>query len=238
MTGCGRNSVVLDSMTVEAIMCSLNEEDYIFDSLESALHQCLIDDNPGKVKVILADSGSTDGTLSIAETFKGVAGFEIKDVPKGKLNARDTATRASVADLIISLDSDTIYPYGFYARLIKHFADPKVTAVGGYMHMDNPFAKFTADAAALGNTLGMCHRMLGGACAFRRDAYVKTGGFNLTVDQKNIYAMVPEEEFLFGERLAGVGKYVFEPKALAHSSSRRFDLDPKFLGRQLRKETF
>lgn len=233
MTGCGRNSVILDGYTVEAIMCSLNEAQNIADSLESALHQCLIDDNPNKVTFTLADSSSDDGTQDIARSY----GVRVLNVPRGKLNARDQAIRRSTADFIISLDADTIYPYGFYARLIKHFENPEVVAVSGLQKVENPIGEAWRGVTYWSAQLGLTKWMMGGASAFKREAYIAVGGFNLGINQKEIRDVWWEEEMQLGWKLSQLGKYVFEPKAVAQSSSRRWDMNPEFWQR-VGRDTF
>lgn len=227
-------TVLLDGQTVEILMCSLNEADYIRQSLESLLNQSLIADNPRNVWITLADSNSTDGTQDIARGL----GVKVLDCPKGKLTARDFATRASNADIIIATDADTFYPEDFCENLVRPFSDTRVVAVGGGRRMDNPVGQFTEDAAFYGSLLGVVHRMCGGASAFRKQTYIDIGGFNLAIDQKNIATMILEEEILFGERLITRGKYVMEPKAIAHTSSRRVNLDRKFWQRIISGETF
>lgn len=220
--------------TVDAIVASLNEEDYLDKTLESLFDQDLLLKNPDDVWVTLADSGSTDGTLDIARKYD----VKVLDVPRGKLTARDAATRASKAEVIVALDADTVYYKDFLSTLTRHFEDPKVVAVGAGRYMRSTIGQWTEDMGAFLNAMGIWNRLCGGSCAYRKDAYVAIGGFDLSINQKNFYHMVWEEEVRFGHRLSRLGKVVWEPNAIAVTSDRRASLDPKHWQRILRGETF
>lgn len=221
--------------TVDAIICSFNEEETIEECLSSVLEQSLLRINPEMVSLTLADSASSDDTVRIALQTPGLS---IIVSPKGKLSARDDAIRNSNADIIISLDADCVYPPDFFERLLSYFEeDPEVSAVCGYMTFDNSAAEFFQQLTFLPTMLGLGKRMLGGASAFRRQTYIDSGGFDMSTDQQSVVDMVQEEELFFGVLLSQYGKYVYDPSIIAKASSRRYS-DVKYQENRVNQGAF
>jgi len=204
---------------VDAIICSLNEEKYIEDCLESIMNQSYIKKHPNDIKITLADSNSEDATRGIASKYN----VTILDAPRGKLSARDAAIRQSDGKYIIALDADTFYPMDFFERIMDYFNDPEVVAVSGHRLMDNWFARITEEVSSFMCNIGLSKRMIGGVSAFLREAYLAFGGFDLTIDQRDILKMISEEEEGLGYYLSIHGRYIHDPSILAYSSSRRLD---------------
>jgi hypothetical protein len=67
----------------------------------------------------------------------------------------------------------------------------------------------------------LCLRLAGSNSAFLREAYFESGGFDLSTDQTDIWAMVLEEELKFAARLDRVGKVVYDWQAPVFTSARR-----------------
>lgn len=83
------------------IIPTLNEEDYLPNLLSSINKQTVKD-----YEVIIADAGSKDKTLSIAESF----GCRI--VPGGlPAKGRNEGAKAAKGDLLLFLDSDVVIPH-------------------------------------------------------------------------------------------------------------------------------
>lgn len=49
-------------------------------------------------------------------------------------------------------------------------------------------------------------RMPGRICAYYKDTFYTSGGFDEDINQQDVVAMQQEEEFSFGNRLAQLGK--------------------------------
>jgi hypothetical protein len=106
--------------------------------------------------------------------------------------------------------------------LLRHFRDWSVVGVGGPRLVAEP------------NLVGVGYvwkafmdylsggRLSGSSSAFRRDAYFKVGGFNLSINQFDVNEMVREEEHTFVERLKKLGKVVFDLRAACFTSPRRW----------------
>lgn len=193
---------------ISIVMAALNEENYIRASLESLNKQ------KGDSELIVVDNESTDRTKEIAADL----GAKVISARRGKLNARDAGIRAAHGDIIVAVDADSYYPPGWLLRLVSHFKNDKVVAVGGHRVYDRGFHWVT---------LLPINRFFGGNSAFRKQAYLDTGGFRLNTDQFSLAKMTLEEEIRFKRRLKKIGKVVTDRKARIISSSRRFN-DPDF----------
>ena len=198
-------------------MPTLNEQDYIDKSLSSLRIQSQGCD------LIVADSGSTDDTVKIAKRYTE----NILKVPKGKLTARDAAIRNSAADIIIAVDADTYYPIDWIRKTVQHFAKSDVVGVTGPRIHDNP------DYALFGAANCLFWRFYGSNSAFRKKAYIDSGGFDLSINQRNSDAMVQEEEINFKNRLMQFGKVIFDYGAVCITSARRFDMKNKEYSKQV-----
>jgi glycosyltransferase involved in cell wall biosynthesis len=200
-------------------LAAYNEEAWIGRALESLNNQNIVLAYPEYFEKIVVDSGSTDRTAEIAESY----GWTVLQVPRGKLNARDKAIRTTTADIVVGLDADCIYPMNSLNMLLIHFHNPDVVGVSGStVWTDTLFMRLGSFwNEALAYTY-MHPRMLGRLSAFRRGAYFQVGGFNLNINQFNLVEMFTEEEFNFWRKLSKVGRCVHELRAVVYASTRRF----------------
>ena len=96
-------------MKVSIIIPSYNQEQYLRESIESALSQTYEDK-----EIIVVDDGSTDNSLEIANSFQIVdlsyTGYYrvISQVNKGLASARNTGIMNATGDLVFPLDADDI----------------------------------------------------------------------------------------------------------------------------------
>lgn len=112
-----------DPILISAIIPTLNEEGILGESLEKLLAQSIPPD-----EIIIADGGSHDKTVEIASRYEKV---KVLSLPASNIaEARNEAVRASEGVLILSLDADTILCDGWIEKVIDHFLDPDVVAVG------------------------------------------------------------------------------------------------------------
>ena len=191
-------------MTISIVMAALNEEKYITMPLISLNKQKEKD-----MEIIVVDNESTDRTAEIAAKY----GAKVIKAPRGKLNARDAGIRAAKGEIIVSVDADSYYPLGWLDRLVSHFK-PGIAGVGGKRVYDRGFHWVTWLPIS---------RFFGGNSAFRKEAYIQSGGFRLDTDQFSLVSMVREEEIRFKKRLQKYGKVVIDKKAKVITSSRRFN---------------
>jgi glycosyltransferase involved in cell wall biosynthesis len=93
------------------IIPTLNEEKYLPLLLQSIKKQ-----NMSDYEIIIADAGSTDATLAIAQDFGCI-------ITKGGLPARGRNNGAKVArgDILFFLDADTTLPSNFLVKSLQEF---------------------------------------------------------------------------------------------------------------------
>ena len=201
------------------IVPTLNEEAYILNALSSLENQNIRLRHPQQFEVIVVDGGSNDKTVQLAERHA-----KVLTVPIGKLTARHIGTLNAKGNIIVGTDADTLYPPNYLNLVLRHFRNPNVVGVCSPR-------LFGRDANLLVNTVGIWaalrdglfgQRMPGSNSTFLKTAYFETGGFNLTINQRNSAEMVAEEEYAFPNRLKRFGTVVWEWKAPSFTSARRY----------------
>lgn len=202
---------------VSVLVPTLNEEDYVGDACRSLAMQTLRRDHPGRVEVVLVDSGSRDGTRAAARPFVD----RVVNAPRGKLAALAAGVQKARGDLIVEADADGWFPPDWLHRMVRPFQDPGVAAVRGrFVYYDSPVLRVTSPI--LRTTLSAVGNFPGGVRAYRKSAFVETGGFR-PVNARNFWSVWPEEEFRFRRRLQATGRVVDAKDAVCFKSARRGD---------------
>lgn len=121
---------------VTIIVPCYNEEAVIAKSLKSLMNL----DYP-YYEVIVVNDGSTDSTAAIAEMVAGTA-YKcsiqvINQVNQGKAAALNNGLLHAVGDLILCVDADSRILPGSMEAGIRHFRDPKVGAIAGFVEIAN-----------------------------------------------------------------------------------------------------
>jgi len=112
---------------VDVIVNVYNEEKNICDFLDSLLEQSY--DN---FRVVIADDGSTDKTVALAENYLGRLNLEILQLPHlGLRGARAKAVSTVLSDIFIVFDADQIIDRFAVERFLETFEDMTVGAVTG-----------------------------------------------------------------------------------------------------------
>lgn len=203
--------------TVSIIVPSFNEEQFIEKTLESIRSQTIINAYPNYFETILVDSGSTDDTVALAEPY--VDNIIITDI-RGKLTARNLAMEYASGNIIVSVDSDTLYPPYWLNTLLEPFNnidspnyDSNVIAVVGSTYD----AGIPSVPIEIRNVLEMFDRkimnptqMVGRNSAFLKLGFYLSGKFDESINQMNVEEMIKEEEQNFGLKLSKFGKVIFK----------------------------
>jgi cellulose synthase/poly-beta-1,6-N-acetylglucosamine synthase-like glycosyltransferase/peptidoglycan/xylan/chitin deacetylase (PgdA/CDA1 family) len=140
-------------------------------------------------EVVVVDDGSVDGTGEIVESL-GLPGVRvIRQLNAGKAAALNTGLAAASAEVIVTVDADTVFEADTLRRLVEPFADPEVGAVAGntkvgdrrnllgrWQHIDYVIG-FNLDRR-LYDTLDCMPTVPGAVGAFRRSAIDAAGGFS------------------------------------------------------------
>ena len=130
--------------TVAVVMPAFNEEEAVAASIRSLL---TVDYPDEKLEVVVVDDGSTDGTP--AEIERVAAGSDVVRVisfpeNRGKRAAMAAGIRATSAQIIAFVDSDSSLERDALRRIVRGFADPKVGAIAGHAEVENSRASWIA----------------------------------------------------------------------------------------------
>ncbi len=208
----------IDSVSI--IVPSFNEEAFIKKCLSSIKGQSIIQEYPEYFETILVDSGSKDRTVEIAEPYVD----KIINVPiRGKLTARNVAMNQAKGNIIVSVDSDAIYPYFWLNTLLKPFNDihnpnydPNIVGVVGSTydaHIPYIPTPIRNIAEIVDRGILNPNQMVGRNSAFWKHSFYLSGRFDESINQMDIRAMLQEEEKGFGNRLTKLGKLTFKLNA-------------------------
>ena len=88
-------------MKYSILVCAYNAEKYLKECLDSLVNQTI---DKSKYEIVLVNDGSTDKTVEIAKSFKGIK--IVNQENKGLSEARNTAVKNSGGDWIIFVDAD------------------------------------------------------------------------------------------------------------------------------------
>jgi hyaluronan synthase len=123
---------------VAIVMPGFNEEDAIARSLRSLLE---LEYPSAKLEIVAVNDGSTDGTLAEMEKVAATAGGRVRviDFPqnRGKRAAMAAGIRATQADIIAFVDSDSVLDPHAMRILVQGFHDPKVGGICGHADVLN-----------------------------------------------------------------------------------------------------
>jgi cellulose synthase/poly-beta-1,6-N-acetylglucosamine synthase-like glycosyltransferase/peptidoglycan/xylan/chitin deacetylase (PgdA/CDA1 family)/spore germination protein YaaH len=123
------------SPSVAVVVPAYNEEKVIVQTVTSLL-AC---DLPTQFEIIVVDDGSSDATYSVASAaFASHPRVRVYTQPNGgKPSALNFGIAQTRAEIVVALDADTVFARDTIAKLIRHFADPKVGAVAGNAKVGN-----------------------------------------------------------------------------------------------------
>ncbi len=203
--------VNLRDMKVSIHVPTINEEDYLSETLTSIVNQPLY--RKGGIRLVVLDSYSTDRTREIARRYTP----EIWLTPPGKLSTRNYGFQKDNADIIVSADAGDTYPPGWLSRLLQPFEDPRVIATHGPTLSQDLIWKAPNNWF---NLTRQWYSITARNSAIKRNAFLAMGGFNTNIDQLDRKALVAEEEVLLLSRLKEIGKVEYVPSAGMIKSER------------------
>lgn len=211
------NIWVPQSMAV--IIPAYNEEKVICNSVRAILAS----DIKG-FEILVVDDGSTDSTADVVRrTFKDEPRVRIiRKNNGGKWSALNLAMESTDADVVVTLDADTIFAPDALGLLVGHFSDGTVAAVAGHAVVGNRVNLITRlQALEYVTNQNLDRRALevvngitvvpGAIGAWRREALLAIGGFSSDTLAEDADATVRLV-------LAG-GKILYEPRATARTEA-------------------
>lgn len=180
-------------LRVSVALAAYNEEPVIERTLQSILAS-----NYPVDEVIVVDDGSRDGT---AAAVLGVAAHDarvrlISKANGGKAAALNDALQACTADVVVTLDADTLMGKDTIGNLVRHFArdelsgDGRLGGVAGLVKVGNRKTNLLTRWQALEyltqigvdrsaqDSLGAIMIIPGACAAWRREAILDAGGYS------------------------------------------------------------
>ena len=173
--------------SVAVVVPAYNEENVVLQTV----HSLLACQHPRSFEIIVVDDGSTDGTSRVLrEAFADKPLVTIVTRPNaGKPAALNYGISLTKADIVVTLDADTVFARDTIIRLAAWFADPKVGAVAGNAKVGNRINFLTrCQALEYVTSQNLDRRALtvldsvtvvpGAVGAWRREVVQRAGGFS------------------------------------------------------------
>ncbi len=207
------------------IIPTLNEEDYLPLLLESISRAAakgekedlssLPENQDFKInfEIIIADAGSTDKTIEIAQSY----GCKIT---KGGLpgKGRNEGAKLARGDLLLFLDADLILPRGFLRNLLKKFKDKNLDIASTDLEFISKKKIYKIAAKLCNFYYNLTQHFLPHiteCILVKKYLHEKIGGFNERV--------IILEDFDYVRRIAKVGKFGHLTSIKFYTSTRRFE---------------
>ena len=151
--------------------------------LERTLRSVLMQSYP-EIEYIVVDPGSTDGSRDIIERYRDRLGKVILEPDTGAADGLNKGFAASSGDVLGFLNSDDILFPGTVAAAARFFAKaPNVDVVSGHARIlssdDRVLRVAYSDAMSVKKYIYGGVVLIQPSTFFRREAYRRTGGFNV-----------------------------------------------------------
>ena len=195
---------------VSFVVPTMNEARYVPKLLDSIRRQSV-----GDWEILVADSGSTDGTPEVA----AAAGARVlPGERRGPGEGRNRGARAATGDVFVFVDADCVLPSDLLAAVFRALADPRV--IGGATgfrpeegtSLDRLLFRTATLYQRVMTEIGLPHNA--GYCFFfRRTAFERLGGIN--------EKMLLNETHDLALRSRALGRFVMLPVSVT-TSMRRF----------------
>ncbi len=173
--------------SVAVIVAAYNEEKVI----EKTIRSLLASSYAGSLEIVVVDDGSKDNTVGVVEMLSKESPriLLVRQENAGKSAALNAGIRHTAAEIVITLDADTVFVPDTIAKLVRHFSDKKIGAVAGNAKVGNRMNIMTRwqaleyitsqnlDRRAFSQL--NCITVVPGAIgAWRRLLVLQSGGFN------------------------------------------------------------
>lgn len=209
-------------MKISFVIPAYNEEHRLPKCLASVERE--LARTPCDAEVIVVNNASTDRTREVANSYSWVR--VVDESHKGLVRARNAGFVASTGELVANIDSDTILPEGWLARVLLEFSkDERLAALSGpYIYYD--LSVFHRALTYIFYIFGYLshlvnHKILhagamlqGGNFIVRRKYLEQVGGFDTSIE---FYG----EDTDIARRISKVGKVKWTFQLPMYTSGRR-----------------
>jgi cellulose synthase/poly-beta-1,6-N-acetylglucosamine synthase-like glycosyltransferase/peptidoglycan/xylan/chitin deacetylase (PgdA/CDA1 family) len=175
-----------DPDLVTVVIAAYNEDVVIRMSVSSVLASAY-----PNLEILVVNDGSTDQTGAILDAMAAAnERIRVIHLPNGgKSEAFNLAFQQARGDIVVTMDADTLFTPDTIPTLVRHFHDPAVGAVAGFVRVGNIRGWLTA-WQSLEYIMGIgveraAHSVIGavavvpGACgAWRRALVLEAGGYS------------------------------------------------------------
>ena len=206
---------------VSVILCTHNGERTLADQLAALARQ----DYTGNWELVIVNDGSTDASVSIAESWSGRLPMRIVHTaepgsPVGLASARNVGGNEARGDVLLFCDDDDVADEAW----ISAFADAacESAALGGFNEeetLNDPIVRywrFPLTPGRLPIAFGKAHTPLGNNCGAWSTAFHEVGGFDPAYSQ---FSSGEEFDFFLRVQLAGY-PLTYVPEAIMHIRHR------------------
>ena len=167
-------------MSISVIVPVYNEERYIGETLSNlnSAKDCLLERTGITTEIIVVDNGSTDSTVSIAQSSGAKV---IKESQRNIARARNVGANAAGGDLLVFIDADVIVPEILLWSISEVMKDEG--CVGGAVDTNYQPGKFWVKVYLQAWRLfGKLAGLAQGATQFcRRDVSIRLSGYDETL---------------------------------------------------------
>ena len=123
---------------IAIVVPAFNEEDAVATSIRSLLE---VDYPEDKLEIVAVDDGSTDRTLGEMCTVAQESGDRVQVISfpenRGKRRAMAAGIRATNAEIIVVVDSDSMVAKDGLRKIVQPFVNEKIGAVCGHTDVEN-----------------------------------------------------------------------------------------------------
>lgn len=201
-----------DKPLISIVIPCLNEEAYLPNVLTSILRQ----QGAPSFEIIVADCGSTDKTVEIAQRF---ANKVASNCQKSAAHARQAGAKLAEGDLIAFIDADVILPPKFLSNIPKNFKDSNIVlAYGPIAPLESNDLERFFIKGFFTTYLGVMDKLkkpmgIGTNLIVRKNAFEKINGFNTS--------MKTGEDLDLQKRMLIIGKLKYNKDLWVYASMRR-----------------
>jgi len=204
----------LSGTNLSIIIPTLNEEGNLSQCIKSLANQTMQD-----FEVIIADGGSADQTVDIAEENGFTVLMVEKTRPHDVSTAKNLGAKYAVGEILFFLDADMILEPNCFEVLSEGYKASDVVGIALKVlpseanRLEKAMYECNNYLARIGNKIGV-HEISYFSChSYRRDAFMWVGGFRMD--------LLACEDLDLSLRLRRLGRYIVTPETVIWTSPRR-----------------